>query len=306
MSDMNNTFNDLIKQNHDLKMTKTEQQQNNSFADIIGQQIQENQKFEMDLTKAIECQVHLGSDIKKVHESMKQYLYPGEIEGLSLINLDITKQIIEEGVFPIIQNTIASGKNVLIIGKMTNHNHIHNKENKAQNIAYNQQFNNVIVEFANECGALYIIDKMLPGTLTNNKQVVENSKTRLTAYQKKECANSAEKSSIALKCKKIEKNIVGLRDSKPIGAIIIINDGAKSHDIIKEALLAKGNMIVIGLSDTNVNEGSLHYNIPCNTSNVGSVAYILKSIKSAFINGHNEFLKKKAAKTTDNNYSSYK
>jgi small subunit ribosomal protein S2 len=78
---------------------------------------------------------------------MKKYIF-GERNGIHIINLEQTVEIIEKEVYPFVVEEVKKGKSILFVGTK-------------------KQAQDAIKEEAERCGQFYMNQRWLGGTLTN-------------------------------------------------------------------------------------------------------------------------------------------
>lgn len=246
-----------------------------NFASIMQQNSMAPKQYNMDMAKALDNRVHMGYGPKKLHPSMSEFIYrspENKNTDYSVINLDITSRVSNDA-FQQIENTLAQGKSILLISA-----------GDAKQFEY-------VKQFAEKCGIGYTHNQHIPsGMITNwHKVVLEgiNRKQQLEyeiATQKGANASqvSRAKKTIATQTEKYQ-GLIFMANKKP-GLIIIINNDPRVEKMIIEA--KKANIDVIALCDTNVNAKDVTTVIPCNTSSLDSIAFIMDNLSNAFLNGH--------------------
>ena len=103
------------------------------------------------MKQLLETGVHFGHQTRRWNPKMKKYIY-GERNGIHIINLEKTVELIENDVYPFVVETAKQGKSVLFVGTK-------------------KQAQDAIKEEAERCGQYYINARWLGGTLTNFKTI---------------------------------------------------------------------------------------------------------------------------------------
>jgi len=94
----------------------------------------------------LESGVHFGHRTNKWHPLMKPYIFT-ERNGIHIIDLQQTVKYLDEA-YDVIRDTVAAGGTVLFVGTK-------------------RQAQETIQEEAERCGMPYVVQRWLPGTLTN-------------------------------------------------------------------------------------------------------------------------------------------
>lgn len=271
----------------------------NNFTTTVKSHSTVKQPFSFVLEAAIENKVHLGS--KQVSQDMQRFMFTDnsiKSHDSSIIDLDITKDILND-LFIHIEKIIGGGDNILLACP-------------TQSV----ELKKIIETFANNASIPYITNRILPGLLTNSKQVMVDGLKRMEndamLLKENKFANSAEKSKTKHNYEAAEKNMIGFKNlaNKKIKAIIVIAGSKGADSVLAEA--RRKNIITIVLCDLNAKTKNADYIIPCNTTSNLSVSYILDMLLPSFANGHlvnsenirssNAFVKKEYNRYDNNRY----
>ena len=103
------------------------------------------------MKQLLETGVHFGHQTKRWNPKMKKYIY-GERNGIHIVNLEQTVELIENDVYPFVVNEVKKGKTELFVGTK-------------------KQAQDAIREEAERCGQFYVNSRWLGGTLTNFKTI---------------------------------------------------------------------------------------------------------------------------------------
>ena len=101
------------------------------------------------MKQLLETGVHFGHQTRRWNPKMKKYIF-GERNGIHIINLEQTVDLIENDVYPFVVETVKQGKSVLFVGTK-------------------KQAQDAIKEEAERCGQYYVNSRWLGGCLTNFK-----------------------------------------------------------------------------------------------------------------------------------------
>lgn len=209
--------------------------------------------------------LHFGHRTSRTHPKMSRYLY-GTRNTVHIIDLEKTKEKFEEAL-EFIQKLISENKVLLFVGTKV-------------------QAKELMKNTAIECGLPYISERWLGGTLTNfeiiKKRVehfkdLEDKKIKgeLEKYTKKERAK------VDKELRDLETKFGGIKNLEQLPAAIFILDMKKDNLAVKEARM-KG-IIVMGITDTNVDPTLADYPIPANDDAISSLKYILEKVKEAIL-----------------------
>ena len=222
--------------------------------------------------------VHFGHQLKRWHPSMEKYIYTAK-KGIHIINLEKTQQNLKESsdyAFDIAK----SGGKVIFVGTK-------------------KQSKEIIKNEATRCGAFYVTERWLGGTMTN-LEVIKKSIKKLVEYKKNKELGELEKYTkkerllIDREIDKLEKKVGGLVGMNTVPNAIFVVDPKREKTAIKEAKSL--GIKVIALIDTNSDVREIDYPIPGNDDAIKSVALIVKTIADSLESGYQEYSKELSAK----------
>ena len=107
-------------------------------------------EFPLPLKSLLDAGVHFGHQTKRWNPKMKQFIF-GQRNGIHIIDLDQTVRLFARA-FYFVEETVSRGGNVLFIGTK-------------------RQAQEIIKEEASRCGAHYVVNRWLGGTLTNFRTI---------------------------------------------------------------------------------------------------------------------------------------
>ena len=218
------------------------------------------------MKQLLETGVHFGHQTRRWNPKMKKYIY-GERNGIHIINLEKTVELIENDVYPFVVDIAKQGKSVLFVGTK-------------------KQAQDAIKEEAERCGQYYINSRWLGGTLTNFK-TIRSRVERLNKLDNMEKAGEFEllpkKEVIALKAEreKLQTVLGGIREMHTLPGVLFVVDPHCEEIAIKEA--KKLNIPVVAITDTNCNPDDIDYVIPGNDDAIRAVKLIASIIADAVI-----------------------
>ena len=236
----------------------------------------------------LEAGVHFGHQTHRWNPKMKQFIF-GHRKGIHVINLEKTVQKIDEA-YEFLVNLAAQGKSVLFVGT----------KRQAQ-ISVSEQ--------ATRCGAYYVNQRWLGGTLTNF-QTIQKSVSRLIEIEQMEEKGEFETrikkevSRLNKEKDKLNKYLSGIKTMSKLPGALFIVDSQKEKIAVLEA--NKLGIPVVAIIDTNCDPDRIAYSIPGNDDAIRSIAILTTKIADAIIEGKkkipeekNERAEKKEAKSAE-------
>jgi len=218
------------------------------------------------MKQLLETGVHFGHQTKRWNPKMKKYIY-GERNGIHIINLEQTVELIEKDVYPFVVEMAKQGKSILFVGTK-------------------KQAQDAIKEEAERCGQFYINSRWLGGTLTNFK-TIRSRVDRLNKLNNMEKMGEFDllpkKEVTALKEErdKLEMNLGGIKDMRTLPGVMFIVDPDQEDIAVKEA--RKLHIPIVAITDTNCDPDVIDHVIPGNDDAIRAVKLIASVIADAVI-----------------------
>ncbi len=218
------------------------------------------------MKQLLETGVHFGHQTKRWNPKMKKYIY-GERNGIHIINLEQTVELIEKDVYPFVVEMAKQGKSILFVGTK-------------------KQAQDAIKEEAERCGQYYINSRWLGGTLTNFK-TIRSRVDRLNKLNNMEKMGEFDllpkKEVTALKEErdKLEMNLGGIKDMRTLPGVMFIVDPDQEDIAVKEA--RKLHIPIVAITDTNCDPDVIDHVIPGNDDAIRAVKLIASVIADAVI-----------------------
>ena len=218
------------------------------------------------MKQLLETGVHFGHQTRRWNPKMKKYIY-GERNGIHIINLEKTVELIEKDVYPFVVEMAKQGKTVLFVGTK-------------------KQAQDAIKEEAERCGQFYVNQRWLGGMLTNFKTIRSrvdrlnklNNMEKMGEFDllpKKEVAN------LKIERDKLEANLGGIKDMRSLPGLMFIVDPAAEDIAVKEA--RDLNIPIVAITDTNCDPDLIDHVIPGNDDAIRAVKLIASVIANAVI-----------------------
>ena len=218
------------------------------------------------MKQLLETGVHFGHQTRRWNPKMKKYIY-GERNGIHIINLEQTVEIIEKEVYPYVVEQVKNGKSILFVGTK-------------------KQAQEAIKEEAERCGMYYVNSRWLGGMLTNFR-TIRSRIERLNKLNNMEKMGEFDllpkKEVIGLKAEmeKLETNLGGIKDMRTLPGVMFIVDPDQEDIAVLEA--RKLNIPIIAITDTNCDPDVVDYVIPGNDDAIRAVKLIASVIADAVI-----------------------
>src|SRR6476619_7253660 len=186
-----------------------------------------------ELVKAlVDAGVHFGHRVSRWNPKMQPYIH-GKRNMIHIIDVKETMKGLLRAK-KLLQNTVASGKDVLFVGTK-------------------RQARHAIQEEATRCGMHYVSERWLGGTLTNFRTI----RARLNRLEELEkLFNTGQidtyskkmKSALQREMDKIKANLEGIRKMERVPGLMVVIDTRREHIAVKEA--KKLGVKTIALIDT--------------------------------------------------------
>jgi len=219
------------------------------------------------LEELMKAGLHFGHHKSKWHPKMAQYIFTQK-NKLHIVDLEKTQKQLEKAC-KFITQTVASGGTVLFLGTK-------------------KQAQKIVREAAQDCGAAFITERWLGGTLTNAHSVLglvkkfrqmkrERDNGKLDRFTKREQLVHQRK------IEKMEPLIGGFENLTKIPDAIFVIDVKNEKTAVVEA--NKMGVPVVALCDTNINPDRVDYVIPGNDDAIKSIKLIVETVAEAVKEG---------------------
>ena len=208
----------------------------------------------------LEAGAHFGHKKANLDSRMKRFIF-GVRAGVHIIDLEITTRLINQA-YDSLKKIAANGK-VIFVGT---------KKQSAD-----------IVKFeAERCGAFYVNNRWLGGTLTNHATIRRSVETLKKMEATDPDTLSAKEQSVFMRKKnKLEKNLSGIKEMYGLPVAMFVIDVEKDAIAVLEA--NKLGIPVFAIVDTNVNPTNVNHPIPANDDATRSVSLVAKVMADAVI-----------------------
>lgn len=222
----------------------------------------------VDIKALLAAGAHFGHKTSRWHPKMAQYIH-SKRAGSHIIDLTKTVEGLEKAL-PFITKTVASGKQVLLVGTK-------------------RQAKEIVKAAAEEVNMPYVTERWMGGMLTNTQTVnarIKHLKLLETRMASGELANRYNK----LEVQRFQEEIDllnlkygGIKDLNGQPGAVFVTDVVADDNAIKEA--RRLNVPVVAIVDTNADPGLADFVIPANDDAIKSLQLITDYVKQAIADG---------------------
>ena len=231
------------------------------------------------MKQLLETGVHFGHQTRRWNPKMKKYIF-GERNGIHIINLEQTVELIENDAYPFVVDAVKQGKSVLFVGTK-------------------KQAQDAIKEEAERCGEYYINFRWLGGTLTNFKTIRSrvdrlNKLNNMEKMGEFDLLPKKEVAELKAERDKLELNLGGIKEMRTLPGVMFIVDPDQEDIAVMEA--RKLHIPIVAITDTNCDPDLIDHVIPGNDDAIRAVKLIASVIADAVLEAKQgeQFLAEKA------------
>jgi len=222
------------------------------------------------IEEMIEAGVHFGHPKRRWNPEMEKYIYSTE-NNTSVIDLYQTADLLEKAC-DFLYEVAKNGGKIIIVGTK-------------------RQASQMVKDYAQKAGIMFVNERWLGGTFTNFKsvQISRDELKRLREGQDAGTFNhytKKERLLIDRKIDKLELLVGGISDLTGLPQAVVVIDVKREKTAIAES--NSSNVPVVGLIDTNSDPNNLDYIIPGNDDAIKAIELFLKTVTDAIIEGYKE------------------
>jgi small subunit ribosomal protein S2 len=215
----------------------------------------------------LESGVHFGHQTRRWNPKMAKFIF-GTRNKIHIIDLQKTLKELKKN-YKVIRDFVAEGREVLLVGTK-------------------KQAQLPIREEALRCGAYFVSERWLGGTLTN----FETLKKSISRYKEIEkikgdesfkLLSKKDRSHIEKKRVKLEKSLEGLKNMSSLPGLVFIVDPHEEKTAVLEA--RKLNIPIVAVCDTNCDPDLIDYPIPGNDDAIRAVKLFCSIVADAILEG---------------------
>ncbi|MDR3274875.1 MAG: 30S ribosomal protein S2 [Endomicrobium sp.] len=215
----------------------------------------------------LEAGVHFGHQTRRWNPKMANFIF-GTRNKIHIIDLQKTLKELKKN-YKIVKDFVAEGKDIIFVGTK-------------------KQAQRPIKEEALRCGAYFVSERWLGGTLTNF-ETLKKSIARYGEIQKMKedgvfkLLSKKEQSQIEKERTRLEKSLEGLKNMSSIPGIMFVVDPHEEATAILEA--RKLNIPIVAVCDTNCDPDLVDYPIPGNDDAIRAVKLFCSIVADAVLEG---------------------
>ena len=223
--------------------------------------------YQITMKQLLEAGIHFGHQTKRWNPKMARYIYT-ERNGIYVLDLQQTLKLLEVA-YNYIRDLTASGGTVLFVGTK-------------------RQAQEAIQQQAERCGANFVNQRWLGGTLTNFMTIRKRTDylhDLEDKFKNNDFPGLTKKEILKLRKKhdKLQKFFGGVKRMTQIPDCIFIVDLKKEHNAVREA--RKLGIPVAAILDTNCDPDDADIPIPGNDDAVKAINLFCETIANAIIEG---------------------
>jgi small subunit ribosomal protein S2 len=219
------------------------------------------------IKEMMDAAMHFGHQTQRWNPKMHRYIY-GSKNGIHIFNLEKSADCLDKAM-EFLKHSAATGKTIMLASTKP-------------------QATKLIYDAAKEVSMPYVVNKWMPGLLTNfatikkrikyfNKLEEDEKNGEFDKYTKKEAAK------LKKELVKLEDAFGGVKDLDKMPNIVFIADVVRDRIIVKEA--NKKKITVVAITDSNADPSGVDYPIPANDDALSSLTYIILKVKEAIKEG---------------------
>jgi small subunit ribosomal protein S2 len=219
------------------------------------------------LAELLESGVHFGHQTRRWNPKMSPYIFTAR-NGVHIIDLVQTAQLMDDA-YSYVRSSSEQGKKFLFIGTK-------------------RQAAGIIAQEASRCGAYFINQRWLGGTLTN-WETIKTRVERLKELERLEENGSIDKrpkkeaSVMRRQMGKLHKYLGGIKTMRKLPDAVIIVDVKREYNAIQEC--QKLGIPVVSMLDTNCDPDFVDIPIPANDDAIRSIKLIVGKLADAIYEG---------------------
>ncbi len=238
------------------------------------------------LQELLEAGVHFGHQTQRWNPKMRRFIF-AERSGIYLIDLQKTLNQLRAAQ-DLLRNVVLKGDNVLFV-------------------CTKKQLNQVVKSEAERCGAHWVTERWLGGTLTNF-QTLKHQIRRLKELEQGQDEGAfdfftkKEQLHLDRERQKLSRNLEGIKSMSRLPGAVFVVDAKKERIAIAEANKLK--IPVVAIVDTNADPDLITVPIPGNDDAIRSVQLITAALVNVVAEARKEVPVREVA-TDSEAYSSY-
>jgi len=223
--------------------------------------------LDISMKALLESGVHFGHRTNRWDPRMKPYIFT-ERNGIHIIDLQQTVQSLQRA-YELIRNNVAEGGTVLFVGTK-------------------RQAQETIQMEAERCGMPYVIERWLPGTLTNWTTIfarIMELERMEKMHETGEIDRLVKKEALMIdrEIKRLLVHLSGIRHMNGLPTMVFLVDVMREETAVHEANLR--DVPVVAMVDTNCNPENVDYVIPSNDDAIRAIKLVVSKVADAVLEG---------------------
>ena len=220
-----------------------------------------NSLSQLTLRDLMDAGLHFGHQTKRWNPKMKKYIYDKR-NGVHIIDITQSLDLLDVAL-AFAKKLAEDGQKILFVGTK-------------------KQAQEVVKTAAEECGAYYMTNRWLGGTLTN-AQTIRKSVRRMRQLEKMEAENGGvlsphkkEAAALRRELDKLRQNLVGIADMERLPGAVYVVDVVREKNAVAEA--TRLGIPVIAIVDSNADPDPIAYPVPGNDDSIRAIKLVSDSI----------------------------
>ncbi|MDR1696095.1 MAG: 30S ribosomal protein S2 [Endomicrobium sp.] len=215
----------------------------------------------------LEAGVHFGHQTRRWNPKMAKYIF-GTRNKIHIIDLQKTLKELKKN-YKVVRDFVSEGKEIIFVGTK-------------------KQAQQPVKEEAQRCGAFFVSERWLGGTLTNF-ETLKKSIARFKEIEKMKeegvfrLLSKKEQSQIEKERVKLVKSLEGLKEMKKLPGVMFVIDPHEEATAVSEA--RKLGIPVVAVCDTNCDPDLVDYVIPGNDDAIRAVKLFCSIVADAVLEG---------------------
>ncbi|MHB9154055.1 MAG: 30S ribosomal protein S2 [Endomicrobiales bacterium] len=215
----------------------------------------------------LEAGVHFGHQTRRWNPKMAKYIF-GTRNKIHIVDLQKTVKELKKA-YKFVRDSVGEKKSILFVGTK-------------------KQAQLPVKEEAQRCGAFYISDRWLGGTLTNFETIKKsinrlNELNRMKTEGLFKILSKKEASQREKERARLEKSLEGIKDMKTLPGLLFIIDPSEESTAVAEG--RKLEIPVVAVCDTNCDPDAVDYPIPGNDDAIRAVKLFCSIMADAVLEG---------------------
>ena len=215
----------------------------------------------------LEAGVHFGHQTRRWNPKMAKFIF-GTRNKIHIVDLQKTVKELKKA-YKFVRDSVIEGKTVLFVGTK-------------------KQAQAPLKEEALRCGAFFVCDRWLGGTLTNFETIKKsiarlNELNRMKADGLLALLSKKEASQREKELFRLEKSLEGIKDMKEYPGLLFVVDPSEETTAVAEARKLK--IPVVAICDTNCDPDLVDYPIPGNDDAIRAVKLFCSIVADAVLEG---------------------